>query len=83
MDADFISTFGKVASRRRRMVEKTALIRYGVNGFKPSTAHIFGSRRAVYLRRQTDLGDIELPEHVEHGDHVLVIHIVGTFNDDA
>ena len=35
------------------------------------------------LRGQTDLGDVQLLKHVEHANHVLVIHVVRAFDHDA
>ena len=34
------------------------------------------------LRGQTDFGDIQLLEHVEHAHHVLIFDFIGAFHND-
>jgi len=38
--------------------------------------------RPRLLRRQTDLGDVGLPENIEHINHVLGVHLISAFDDD-
>ncbi len=39
-------------------------------------------KHSSLLRGQADLGDVELSEDIEDGDHVLVVGLVGAFDDD-